>query len=56
MGNPVDLLILYCCNYVPTTGRYTVSVTRVLALAGMVSVAVVIGMVFLLSRRPRALV
>lgn len=53
ISNPVDLLILYCCSYVPTVGRYTVSVTRVLALAGMVSVVVVIGMVFLLARKPR---
>lgn len=53
VGNPVDLLILYCCNYVPSVGRYTVSVTRVLELAGMVSVVVMIGMLFLLSRKPR---
>ena len=50
---PVDMLILYCCNYVPSAGRYTVSVTRVLELAGMVSVLVVVGMVLLLSRKPR---
>ena len=54
ISNPVDLLILYCCNYVPTAGRYTVSVTRVLALAGMVSIFVVIGMLFLLTRKPAA--
>ncbi len=53
ISHPVDLLILYCCSYVPSVGRYTVSVTRILALAGMVSVGVVIGMVFLLSRKPR---
>lgn len=53
ISNPVDLLILYCCSYVPSVGRYTVSVTRILALAGMVSVAIVIGMVFLLARKPR---
>ncbi len=53
IGNPVDLLILYCCNYVPSVGRYTVSVTRVLELSGMVSVLAVVGMIFLLNHKPR---
>jgi protein SCO1/2 len=55
ISNPVDLLILYCCSYSPSSGRYTVSVERILGLAGMVSVLAVIGMVFLLTRRPKGL-
>lgn len=53
ISNPVDLLILYCCNYSPQAGRYTVSVLRVLALAGMGSLIAITGMLFLLMRRPR---
>lgn len=53
ISNPVDLLILYCCNYSPTTGRYTVSVIRILGIAGMVSVAIVIGMLILLTKKPK---
>jgi hypothetical protein len=34
-------------------GRYSVSVMRILGLAGMVSVLVVIGMLFLLTRKPK---
>jgi protein SCO1/2 len=54
ISNPVDLLILYCCSYSPAVGRYSVSVLRILGLAGMVSLLVVIGMVVLLSRKPKA--
>jgi protein SCO1 len=53
ISNPVDLLILYCCNYSPSAGRYTVSVVRILGIAGMVSVAIVIGMLVLLTKTPK---
>jgi protein SCO1/2 len=55
ISNPVDLLILYCCNYSPSSGQYTVAVERILGLAGMVSLLVVIGMIILLTRKPKAL-
>jgi protein SCO1/2 len=54
ISNPVDLLILYCCNYSPTVGKYTVSVVRVLGIAGMVTLAGLIALVVLLTRKPRA--
>jgi protein SCO1/2 len=53
ISNPVDLLILYCCSYSPAVGRYSVAVVRVLGLAGMVTLLLVIGMVFLLTRKPK---
>lgn len=53
ISNPVDLLILYCCNYSPTAGRYSVSVVRILGIAGMVTLLIVIGMVYLLTRKPK---
>jgi protein SCO1 len=55
ISNPVDLIILYCCSYSPVVGRYSVSVVRILGLAGMVTVLVVIGMLFLLTRKPKSL-
>jgi len=55
ISNPVDLLILYCCNYSPTAGKYTVSVVRVLGIAGMVTLAGLIALVVLLTRKPKAL-
>ncbi len=53
ISNPVDLLILYCCNYSPSSGRYTVSVIRVLGIAGMITLAGLIAMVVLLTRKPK---
>jgi protein SCO1/2 len=55
ISNPVDLIILYCCSYSPVVGRYSVSIVRILGLAGMVTVLVVIGMLFLLTRKPKSL-
>lgn len=53
ISNPVDLLILYCCSYSPTVGRYSVSVLHILSLAGMVTLLIVVGMIFLLTRKPK---
>ncbi len=53
IANPVDLLILYCCSYNPTVGRYSVSVMRVLGIAGMITVFGLVGLVILLTRKPR---
>jgi protein SCO1/2 len=55
ISNPVDLLILYCCNYNPVSGQYTVAVERILGLAGMVAVVIMAGMIFLLTRRPKGI-
>lgn len=55
ISNPVDLLILYCCNYSPVVGRYSVSIVRILGIAGMITLVIVAGMVFLLTRKPKAL-
>jgi protein SCO1/2 len=55
ISNPVDLLILYCCSYSPVSGRYSVAIERILGLAGLVTVLVVIGMIFLLTRKPKHL-
>jgi protein SCO1 len=53
ISNPVDLLILYCCNYSPSVGRYTVSVIRVLGIAGMASLAGLIAMLVLLTKKQK---
>jgi protein SCO1 len=53
IGTPTDLILLYCCNYSPSEGRYTVSVLRVLGLAGMASLLGLAAMLYLLSRKPK---
>jgi len=52
IGSLSDIVLLYCCNYVPSQGRYTVAVLRVMGLAGLASLAALVGMLFLLSRKP----
>jgi protein SCO1/2 len=52
IGSLSDIVLLYCCNYVPSQGRYTVAVLRVMGLAGMVSLAALIGLLYMLSRKP----
>ncbi len=53
IGSFSDLVLIYCCNYSPSAGKYTVSVLRVLGLAAMGSVFMVIAMLMLLARKPK---
>ena len=53
IGSPTDLILLYCCNYSPGEGRYTVSVLRVLGLAGMASVIGLAALLYMLNRKPK---
>lgn len=49
-----DLFLLYCCNYVPTSGKYTVAVLRLLALAAIVTlIGMGVGLYFLSRKRGR---
>lgn len=48
-----DLFLMYCCNYVPSSGKYTVAVLRLLGLAAMVTLlAVALGFYFLNKNKP----
>ncbi len=53
IGSAADLFLLYCCSYNPSSGRYSVAILRVLGLAGAVTILIVLGMLFLLTRKPR---
>jgi protein SCO1 len=52
IGTPTDAILLYCCNYTPSEGRYTVSVLRIMGLAGMGSVLALGTVLFLLGKKP----
>jgi protein SCO1/2 len=52
IGTAKDLFLLYCCNYVPSSGRYTVDVLRLLGIAAMVTL-VGMGAAFYLMARKR---
>ncbi len=53
IGTLSDLVLLYCCNYSPSQGRYTVAVLRILGLAGVGSIIAVVLMLWLLSKKPK---
>ena len=52
IGSLTDLILLYCCNYTPSQGRYTVAVLRVLGLAAMGSIGMLMAVLYLLTRKP----
>lgn len=53
IGTLSDLVLLYCCSYSPTQGRYTVAILRILGLAGVASLFAVIALLWLLSKKPK---
>jgi protein SCO1/2 len=52
IGTATDAVLLYCCNYTPSEGRYTVSVLRIMGLAAMGSVFALGAVIFLLGKKP----
>ncbi len=53
IGTLSDLVLLYCCSYSLTQGRYTVAILRILGLAGLGSLLAVLFMLYLLSKKPK---
>lgn len=53
IGSVADLFLLYCCSYNPSSGRYTVSILRVLGFAACVTIFIILGMIYLLTRKPK---
>lgn len=53
IGSLSDIVLLYCCSYSPSQGRYTVAVLRVMGLAGMGSLFALIGIFYLLGKKPK---
>ena len=47
-----DLFLMYCCNYMPSAGKYTVAVLRILGLAAMATLFLM-GLGFYFLRRSR---
>jgi protein SCO1/2 len=45
IGTPVDQILLYCYHYDPRTGRYGAIITRVLQIAGAITVLVLGGLI-----------
>jgi protein SCO1/2 len=53
IGNPVDAVLLYCCQYDPATGKYGIVVSRILRIAGVITVLSLGMLMIALSRGGR---
>jgi protein SCO1/2 len=51
IGTIVDQMLLYCYHYNPATGKYGAVIMNVLRLAGIATVLILGGLVFILFRR-----
>jgi protein SCO1 len=55
IGSLSDMVLLYCCNYSPSQGRYTVAILRVMSIAAMGSVGALFLVLYLLNKKPKQL-
>jgi len=53
IGNPVDAVLLYCCEYDPVAGKYNVVVSQVLKIAGVITLLCMGTLIVALSRGGR---
>lgn len=53
IGSPVDAVLLYCCQYDPTTGKYSIVVSRILRIAGVVTLLSMGTLIITLTRGRR---
>jgi protein SCO1/2 len=53
IGNPVDAVLLYCSHYNPAVGKYGFVISRVLQLAGLVTILSIGTLVLVLFRGER---
>jgi len=50
IGNVVDRLLLLCCDYDPSTGRYSLMIHRVMQGLGLATALVLAGLILILRR------
>ena len=53
IGNPAEQLYLYCFHYDPSTGKYGLTILRVMRLAGVATILGLGGMLFVFWRRSK---
>jgi protein SCO1/2 len=54
IGNPVDAILLYCCEYSAATGKYTLIVGRMLKIGAVFTLLCLGTLFFAISRGGRA--
>ncbi len=53
IGSPVDFILLFCFHYDVTQGKYTLAIVNLLKVAGGLTVLMLAGLVFMLTRSDR---
>jgi protein SCO1/2 len=53
VGNPAEQLLLYCYHYDPSSGKYGLSILRVLRIAGVATVLGIAGMMLVFWRKSK---
>jgi protein SCO1/2 len=53
LGSLTDHILLYCFQYNPTTGKYSIAIMRVLRTLAVATVLLIAGFIFVESRRKR---
>jgi protein SCO1/2 len=53
IGTVADQVLLFCCQYDPTTGKYGMVITRVIRVLGTATALLLFGFVFIMFRRDR---
>lgn len=51
IGNPAEQLLLYCYHYDPASGKYGLSILKVIRIAGVATVLGMVGMMLVFWRR-----
>jgi len=54
LGSLIDRLVLLCCGYDPTTGRYSLAIGRAMQVLGVAFVLALVGWLAWFKRRARA--
>lgn len=53
IGTVADRVLLFCCQYDPTTGKYGLAISRVIRVLGTATALCLFGFVFVMLRRDR---
>jgi len=53
IGNPVDAVMLYCCQYDPAAGKYSLVVSHILRIAGVITLLTMGTLIIALARGGR---
>ena len=53
IGTVADRILLFCCQYDPTTGKYGMVIARVTRVFGTATALMLFGFVFIMLRRDR---